>query len=41
MKLVTYRSDKGLRAGVLLGDYVVDLQQAAAWSKEDVSLPNQ
>ncbi len=41
MKLVTYRSDNGLRAGVLLGDYVVDLQQAAAWSREDVSLPDQ
>ena len=41
MKLVTYRSNKGLRAGVILKDHIVDLQSAAAWSRDTESLPDQ
>ncbi|WP_068676696.1 fumarylacetoacetate hydrolase family protein [Oceanobacillus sp. Castelsardo] len=39
MKLVTFRINEGLRAGVIVDQYVVDLNKAAAWTNEKESLP--
>lgn len=39
MKLVTFRTDEGLRAGAIVNEYVVDLNKAAAWTNGKESLP--
>jgi acylpyruvate hydrolase len=39
MKLVTFRTDEGLRVGAIVDEYVVDLNKAAAWTNEKESLP--
>lgn len=40
MKLVTFRSNEGLRAGVIVLEHVVDIQKAAIWIEEKESLSN-
>lgn len=40
MKLVTFRSDEGLRAGVVVAEHVLDIEKAARWANEKESLSN-